>query len=197
MTARLQTTGVFVLALALLALAACGDDGGSPAGNGTAATDGASPSPSPTVTRAPGLACELLDESGIESVLGPVFTQQPIEPDDFEICFAFVNGGEVVLEACEGCLTNEEFDERVESVARGRETEAEVVSDAGDEAYWVPAGDADPNTGLLWVRSGDLVLNLWLKLRTYDDEAAAQADAIEMTNNILASTGAATPTTSA
>lgn len=182
-----------LLAIAAAAVfAACGgDDGAGDGGNGNSepATATQSPSPSPPA----GLACELLDMADLESVLGEVINQQASEPDEFENCFAFVAGGEVVVDACEGCLTDEEFAAEVEASARGRSTEASPVADLGDEAHWVPAGDPGPNTGVLWVKSGDLAFSLWVKLTTYSSEAAAQADSIELANNMLATPAPSSP----
>lgn len=186
--------GALTLAAAVVAatllLAGCSgddDDGGDNGGeNGTPTpTAEDTVTATPGVTLAPGFGCELLGRADVESVLGPVFTQQPIEPDEFESCFAFVQGGEIVLDACDRCLTGAEFADEVEASARGRGTTATPVMDLGDEAHWVPAGDSDPNTGLLWVLSDGLTLSLWVKLTTYDSEADAQADSIELVNNML------------
>jgi hypothetical protein len=181
LTHRVAAGVVAALIFSLAGLLACAgdDDDASP-------TDAATPTPAPSV--ATGLACELLNLADLESVTGPIFTQQPVEPDEFESCFAFVNGGQVIIEACR-CLSDEEFDERVEAAARGYGTEVEDVADVGEIAAWVPAGENDPNNGTLWAKSGDLTVNLWLNLLEYgedQDDSRALAETVGLVEQILA-----------
>lgn len=130
-------------------------------------------------------ACQLLGLADVESVAGEVITVQEGFPDEFEICYAFSEDAEVVLEVCE-CLTTDEFDAAVEKDARERTTVSEPVPMIGDRAAWVPAGEDDPNTGILWVLSGYTTLTLWLAVPVYVDIAEAQADTIVLMNEILA-----------
>lgn len=174
--------------VALLAIACSGDDDANDAGDATGeatptATAGATGEGDDDAGQS--LACELLGLADVESVAGDVISIQEGFPGEFMNCYAFVSGGEVVLEVCE-CLTDEEFDQKVVDAARGRGTVSETVLAVGDRAEWVLAGEHDPTTGFLWVKSGERTLNLWVDVRTYDDIADARADAVAMMNEILA-----------
>lgn len=183
-------------------LSACGDDSVDGDDGGNTGT------PTPTVADGEGggdgddggdgageenAACDLLSEVDLEALFDTVFSLQPGPADDFVSCNGFVGGGQIVLEMCEGCRSAAEFTDEVERVARGRETTAERLSGLGDRASWVPAGERDPNTGILLVKAGDVVLSLWLKLTTYTDETAARADSVELITEMLAALGFVLP----
>lgn len=180
---------IAVLAAAAVAASACGgddetEDATATADSGTlVATPTASGESDGDVT-ADSRACELLGLADVKSVAGDVISVQEGFPDEFESCYAFAEEAEVVLEVCE-CLTSEEFDAEVEKAAREQGTVSEPVSMVGDRAAWVPVGESGPNTGILWVRSGDTTLTLWLNVPGYADIAEAQADTIVLMNEIL------------
>ena len=179
---------VAILALVVLALAAgCGDD--DDAGGGT--PDAGEGTPSATATGDGGVdvsdsrACKLLAPADLESVTGAVISMQAGFPDEFENCYAFTGGGEVILEVCD-CLSDEEFDQEIVNAARGRGTDSEPVLMLGDKAAWVPAGDRSPNTGILWVKSGETTLTLWLDVPTYRNIVTAKGDTETLMGQVLA-----------
>lgn len=186
---RLRTMCAAALVLVACLLLACsGDDDG--AGDGTPdGTADSTPTPVGTVSETPkaedARACRLLGMADVEAVTGDIISVQEGIPDDFESCYEFTGGGEVILEVCE-CLTSEEFDQEIVDDARGRGTTSEAVPMLGDSAAWVLAGDNQPNTGILWVKSGDTILTLWLDVPTYRDPAVAQADTEMLMRQILA-----------
>lgn len=192
---RIRVMAAAGVALAMVAFAgiACsgdddaGDDGTATGsvGSPTATGEAFSPTPTSTAAVATSEACDLLGLADLEVVTGDVISTQDGIPDGFESCYAFTAGGEVIFEFCE-CLTDEEFDQEVVDDARGRGTVSESVLMVGDKAEWVPAGEQNPNTGVLWVRDGDTTLTLWLDVPIYNDIASAQADTVALMNQILA-----------
>lgn len=182
MRVRVMLAGFAVLVVIGLASLACnGDDDVE---DGTKATGGTTPTATAEAAE-DSRACSLLALADVESVTGDVISIQEGIPDEFESCFAFAGGGEVILEVCE-CLTNEEFDQEVVDAARGRGTVSETVLMVGDKASWVPAGASDPNTGILWVKNGETTLTLWLDVPIYRDLAAARADTVTLMGQVLA-----------
>lgn len=179
---------IVIAAVAAVAVAASACGGDDEAEDATATADAATPTANGETdggATADSRACELLGLADVESVAGEVISVQEGFPDEFESCYAFAEDAEVVLEVCE-CLTSEEFDAEVEKAAREQGTVSEPVSMVGDSAAWVPVGENGPNTGILWVRSGDTTLTLWLNVPSYADIAEAQADTIVLMNEILA-----------
>jgi hypothetical protein len=174
-----------VFALIAIAAAACGGDNETEDVSPTTVAESPAPTGDTDGESTPNSrACELLGLADVESVAGEIISVQEGFPDEFESCYAFAEGAEVVLEVCE-CLTGEEFDAAVQKDARERGAVSEPVLMVGDRAAWVPAGENDPNTGILWVLSEDTTLTLWLDVPSYADIAEAQADTIVLMNEIL------------
>jgi hypothetical protein len=186
MLARITLPVFALLTVAAAVAAACGGDdeteGGSPTAVATSPTASGDIGGEATPDSR---TCELLGLADVESVAGEVISVQEGFPEEFESCYAFAEDAEVVLEVCE-CLTSEEFDGEVEKAAREHGTVSEPVLMVGDRAAWVPAGENDPNTGILWVLSGDTTLTLWLDVPGYADAAEAQADTTALMKEILA-----------
>jgi hypothetical protein len=189
---RLSSLSFLVIGLALaVLLAACGssDDSNSPS------SDDSSTGPQPTSASTDGGdsgsnvdACSILTQEDVQAEIGtaPVPNGSPVGP--FSSCGYFDTATSFVqLQICD-CYSDSQFDDAAKSSAAVFETEPIPVDGVGDKAYWLE--------GILWIKSGDHTLNLWISKADYfaadgtamegpDLEAAALPDTKALALKVL------------